>query len=403
MTTLAEQIKIIRKGALEIIDEEELKEKLVTAEQQKRPLVIKLGLDPTAPDLHLGHTVVLRKIRQLQDLGHQAVIIIGDFTGRIGDPTGKSKGRRQLTPEEVLENARTYQQQLSKVIDMTKTEIRFNSKWLGQLNLTQVLELAAKCTVARMLEREDFKNRFEAHQSIGIHELFYPLMQAYDSVALGADLEIGGNDQRYNILMGRALQRDYNQPAQVALFMPLLVGIDGVEKMGKSLNNHIGIDEQPDVMYSKLMTIPDPQIIPYFELVTDVHPDEVQKIKAALQDEAVNPRDIKMQLAKEVTALYHGLEAAQKAEKNFIQVYQRGMEPEQIEEYSPDRFQGPEGHDIAGILTECGLVKTKSEARRLMDQGGVRINNQKTSFQRFLQLQKGDVIQVGKGGFIKIK
>lgn len=403
MISIEEQMKMIKKGALEIVDEEELREKLVRAKEENRPLIIKLGLDPSAPDLHLGHTVVLRKIRQLQDMGHRAIIIIGDFTGRIGDPTGKSKGRRQLTEEEVLENAKTYEQQLSKVIDMKKTEIRFNSQWLGRLDFAKVLELASKCTVARMLEREDFKNRFEAHQSIGIHELFYPLMQAYDSVALQADLEIGGNEQRYNILMGRTLQRDFNQPAQVALFLPLLIGTDGVEKMGKSLNNYIGVSEPPEVMYSKVMTIHDQQIVPYFELVTDVHPDELEGIKEALQRGQVHPRDIKMRLAKELTALYNGWEAAEQAEEHFIRVYQKGLQPENMQEYVLRANGGLQNVDISGILLECGFIKTKSEGRRLLEQGGVKLNKEKVQPNQPVRLQSMDVLQIGKRGFVKIK
>ncbi len=403
MTSIEEQMKMIKKGALEIIDEEELREKLVRAKEENRPLIIKLGLDPSAPDLHLGHTVVLRKIRQLQDLGHRAIIIIGDFTGRIGDPTGKSKGRRQLTEEEVLENAKTYEQQLSKVIDMKKTEIRFNSQWLGKLDFAKVLELASKCTLARMLEREDFKNRFEAHQPIGIHELFYPLMQAYDSVALQADLEIGGNEQRYNILMGRTLQRDFNQPAQIALFLPLLIGTDGVEKMGKSLNNYIGVSEPPEVMYSKVMTISDQQIVPYFELVTDVHPDEIEAIKEALQSGQVNPRDIKMRLARELTTLYHGCEGARQAEESFIRIFQKGLQPIDMQEYIIVTGNELEHPDISGILVECGFVKTKSEGRRLLEQGGVKLNKEKIQLSHGKPLQNNDVLQVGKRGFVKIK
>jgi tyrosyl-tRNA synthetase len=322
MISIDEQIKIISKGADEIIDIEDLKAKLEKSEKEGKPLRVKLGLDPTAPDIHLGHAVVLRKIKQLQDLGHKAIIIIGDFTGMIGDPSGRSKTRPALTKEEVLENARTYQEQIFKVIDRDKTEVRFNSEWLGALNFSDVIVLASKHTVARMLEREDFKKRFEEHESIGIHEFFYPLMQGYDSVAIEADIELGGTDQRFNLLMGRTIQRDYGQESQVALMMPLLEGTDGVEKMSKSLGNYIGIYEEPNEMYGKVMSIPDELMIKYYELATDIHPDEISKIKAGLEDGSYHPRDAKMRLAREITSLYHSEEAAQKAEEQFKAVFQ---------------------------------------------------------------------------------
>jgi tyrosyl-tRNA synthetase len=404
MLAINEQIKIIKKGVLEIINEEELEQKLIKSHRERRPLVIKLGLDPTAPDIHLGHTVVLRKIRQLQDLGHRAVIIIGDFTGMIGDPTGKSKGRKQLTHEEVLANAKTYEQQLCKVLDVNKTEIRFNSEWLSKLNFADVLELASKCTVARMLEREDFKNRFAAHQSIGIHEFLYPLMQAFDSVELKADIEIGGTEQRYNILMGRALQKDYKQDIQIALFLPLLLGTDGVEKMSKSLNNYIGVDEPPQEMYSKTMTIPDSQIINYFELVTDVHPDEIKLTCEKLEDGNINPRDVKMKLALEIIALYHGMEAAKKAEEHFVKVFQKGMIPEDLQVLNITASGVVnENVDLIKAITMSGIVKSSSEARRLLEQGGVKLNGVKVSNWAEIHINNEDVLQIGKRGFVKIK
>lgn len=404
MQSISEQIKIIKKGVLEIINEEELEQKLIKSQKENQPLVIKLGLDPTAPDIHLGHTVVLRKIRQLQDLGHRAVIIIGDFTGMIGDPTGKSKGRRQLSREEVMANAKTYEQQLCKVLDVNKTEIRFNSEWLSKLNFAEVLDLASKCTVAKMLEREDFKNRFAAHQSIGIHEFFYPLMQAYDSIELKADIEIGGTEQRYNILMGRALQKDYNQDTQIALFLPLLLGTDGVEKMSKSLNNYIGVDDSPQEMYSKIMTIPDCQIISYFELVTDMHPDEIKSISEELDGGNKNPRDIKMILAFEITVLYHGKELAKQAEEHFVMVFQKGMLPEDIQVFkmaASDVFD--KKIDLVKIITRTGLIKSSSEARRLIEQGGVKINGVKVSKWIGIEFNDQDTLQIGKKSFVKIK
>lgn len=298
MASIDEQIRIISKGAEEIISIDDLKEKLKKSQETGKPLTVKLGLDPTAPDIHLGHAVVLRKIKQFQDLGHRAVIIIDDFTGMIGDPTGRSKTRKPLTRDEVIENARTYENQIFKILDREKTDVRFNSEWLSRFNFADVIELASNCTVARILERDDFQKRFHAHESIGVHEFFYPLMQGYDSVALKADVELGGTDQRFNILMGRNLQKDYGQESQVAIFMPILEGTDGVEKMSKSFGNYIGINEPPNDIYGKVMSIPDNMIIRYFELATDVHPDDLAKIKEALNSGNINPRDVKMRLVK---------------------------------------------------------------------------------------------------------
>ena len=286
---IQDTLKIMLKGAADGSTPAEIVEKLEQVQKENRPMRIKLGLDPSAPDIHLGHTVVLRKIKQLQDLGHQAIIIIGDFTGMIGDPTGKSKTRKQLSPEQVKENAETYQKQIFKILNPAQTVVRYNSEWLSKMTFKDVFELAAKTTVARMLERDDFQNRYNKKQPISVHEFFYPLMQAYDSVVLQADVELGGTDQTFNILMGRNIQKDYGQQPQIALFMPLLEGIDGVEKMSKSLGNYIGIDEPAHVMYEKVMKIPDNMIIKYYNLVTDVHPDEIAKIKTKL-DSGVNPR-----------------------------------------------------------------------------------------------------------------
>ena len=308
MINIDEQIKIISKGVDEIIGLDELKEKLT----KNKPLTVKLGLDPSAPDIHLGHTVVLRKLRQLQDLGHNIVIIIGDFTGKIGDPTGKSKARKALTTEQVLENAKTYEEQIFKVLDKKKTKVNFNSEWLSRMNFEDVIRLGAKMTVARMLERDDFKKRYENQMPISIHEFFYPLMQGFDSVEIKADIELGGTDQRFNLLMGRMLQKEFGQEPQCTIMMPLLEGLDGINKMSKSLGNYIGIDEDAKVMFEKIMTIPDELIVKYFELVTDIHPDEVEKIKELLRD-GTNPRDIKMQLGREIVELYHGKAAVKDA------------------------------------------------------------------------------------------
>lgn len=394
MLSVEEQIKIINKGVEEIINKEELQEKLKKSIEEGRPLTVKLGLDPTAPDIHLGHAVVLRKIKQMQDLGHKAVIIIGDFTGMIGDPTGKSKTRKQLTREEVVQNAKTYEKQIFKVLDKDKTELRFNSEWLSKLNFKDVIELVSKYSVTRMLEREDFKNRFNNHVSIGIHEFFYPLMQAYDSVAIKADIEMGGTDQKFNVLMGRNLQSEYGEEKQIALFMPILEGIDGVEKMSKSLGNYVGINEDENTMYEKIMKIPDNLIIKYFELATDIHPDEIDNIKNDLKNK--NPRDIKMRLANEIVKLYHGEKNAVKAEEHFKTVFQNNSIPEDIKEIKID-----ENEDIISCIVAAGFSSSKSDARRLIKQGAVKVNGDKiTEFN--ICLKNGSILKVGKAKLVRI-
>jgi tyrosyl-tRNA synthetase len=396
MIDIQEQIKIISKGAAEVINIEDLERKLIEAQKENRGLIVKLGLDPSAPDIHLGHAVVLRKMKQIQDLGHKVIIIIGDFTGMIGDPTGKSKTRKQLTSEEVLENAKTYERQIFKTLDKSKTELRFNSEWLSKLNFKEVIELAGKYTVARMLEREDFKNRFNNQLSIGIHEFFYPLMQGFDSVEINADIELGGTDQRFNVLMGRTLQKDYGKEPQVALFMPLLEGIDGVEKMSKSLGNYIGINESAKDIYVKTMQVPDNLIIKYFELATDIHPDHIEKIKAELNS-GVNPRDIKMRLAKEITSLYQGIDEAQSAEEHFKSLFQKNEIPEDILE-----LEIAAATSLIEVITNSKLVPSKSEARRLIAQGGVKINGEKAEDINKNDLKNKDIIQIGKRKFLKV-
>jgi tyrosyl-tRNA synthetase len=404
MVSIDEQIKIIAKGADEIIDLDDLRGKLERAKNKGAPLTVKLGLDPTAPDIHLGHTVVLRKIKQFQDLGHRAVIIIGDYTGLIGDPTGRSKTRKQLTRDEVMKNAETYGKQIFKILDKEKTEVRFNSEWLSKLNLGDVISLASKCTVARMLERDEFHKRFQEHVSIGIHEFFYPLMQGYDSVEIKADVELGGTEQRFNILMGRNLQRDYGQESQVAMFMPILEGTDGIEKMSKSLGNYIGINEEPNDIYGKVMSIPDNLITRYFELVTDIHPDELTEIKTSLTARVVNPRDIKMILAREITALYHGREAAAFAQENFRMVFQRREMPQNIAEYEiPQSFTDSDGVDAVKLLVQAGFCSSNSEARRLISQGALKVNGNRIDSFKIADLCDGDVIQAGKLKFIRIR
>lgn len=393
MINIDEQIKIISKGVDEIIGLNELKEKLT----KNKPLTVKLGLDPSAPDIHLGHTVVLRKLRQLQDLGHNIVIIIGDFTGKIGDPTGKSKARKALTTEQVLENAKTYEEQIFKVLDKKKTKVNFNSEWLSKMNFEDVIRLGAKMTVARMLERDDFKKRYENQMPISIHEFFYPLMQGFDSVEIKADIELGGTDQRFNLLMGRMLQKEFGQEPQCTIMMPLLEGLDGINKMSKSLGNYIGIDEDAKVMFEKIMTIPDELIVKYFELVTDIHPDEVEKIKELLRD-GTNPRDIKMQLGREIVELYHGKDAVKDAEDRFKLVFQRKEIPDDIKCVEVSK----ENLDLAEIITNNLLVKSKNEFRRLVVQGGVKVNGEKLGNIEDLILSEEMIIQIGKKKFIKI-
>lgn len=399
---IEETIKIMLKGAAEHTDVKEIEEKLKEIEKENRPIRIKLGLDPSAPDIHLGHAVVLRKIRQLQDLGNEAIIIIGDFTGMIGDPTGKSKTRKQLSREQVEANAKTYQEQIFKIIDKNKTTVRFNSEWLGEMNFRDVIELCAKCTVARILERDDFKNRFENKQSISVHEFFYPLMQAYDSVAIKADIELGGTDQVFNVLMGRNIQKDYGQSPQITLFMPLLEGIDGVEKMSKSLGNYIGVNEDADTMYTKVMKIPDNMIIKYYELCTDVHPDEIAKIKQRFLN-GENPRDIKMELAKEITTLYHSKEEAEKAEENFKTAFQKQEAPENTKEIIIERNTDNLGNSLLDGIMTTEEYKSKGELRRLFEQGAVKINGERiTDIKTIIKLESGTILQVGKGKFYKL-
>ena len=397
--TIDEQLRIIMKGVDTIVSEESLRKKLEKCEKENKKLTIKLGLDPSAPDIHLGHAVVLRKIKQMQDLGHKAVIIIGDFTGKIGDPTGKAKGRKALTDEQVKANAETYKEQIFKVLDKDKTEIRFNSEWLSKLAFDDVLNLAATTTVARMMERDDFQKRFKNNVPIGIHEFFYPLMQAYDSVALEADIELGGTDQTFNILMGRTLQKAKGQEEQVAMFMPILEGLDGIEKMSKSLGNYIGVSEPANVMFKKVMEIPDNLIIKYFELATDEHPDIVDKIKEQLKN-GKNPRDVKFELAKIITGLYHSDEEVKESIKFYDAAFSKKSIPENIPEIKMnDSIKHLE--DIIQLLIDDNFIQSKSAIRRLISQGGVQINGEKINEISAI-LNNGDVIKIGKKKFVKI-
>lgn len=399
MKSVEEQLKIIKKGTLDIINEEELIKKLEKSiNNNNKPLKIKLGLDPSAPDIHLGHTVILRKLKQLQDLGHKIIIIIGDFTGKIGDPTGKSKMRKSLTDEEVLQNARTYEEQVFKILDKEKTTIKFNSEWLSKLTFEDVLQLTQYTTVARMLEREDFRLRFENQRPIYLNEFFYPLMQAFDSTAIEADIEFGGTDQRFNLLSGRTLQKEIGKEPQVVIMMPLIEGLDGKNKMSKTLGNYIGIYESAKSKYQKVMEIPDELIVKYYTLLTDVSDEKIKEVKSKLKDENINPRDIKMDLAREIVSLYHTAEEVDQAEERFKMIFQMGQKPKDIDTINAEK----ENFDLIQIVVDKGLVSSKSEFRRLLAQGGVKINDKKITKEEFLPKEGEFVVQIGKKKFIKI-
>lgn len=401
-----EQLPILQKGVHLLIREEDLLSKLEQSYASAKPLVVKLGLDPSAPDIHLGHTVVLRKIRQFQDLGHQAVIIIGDFTGKIGDPTGKTKGRVALSEEKVRENARTYCRQIFRVLDPDRTQVRYNSDWLSALNFEEILELSSTMTVARMLERDDFQKRYTSHIPIGLHEFFYPLMQAYDSVAIQADIEIGGTDQTFNVLAGRTLQKSMGLPEQVCLFMPLLEGLDGKEKMSKSLGNYIGVNEEAPVLFKKVMEVPDRLILRYFELVTDLHPNEIETLQTRLQ-QGENPRDIKYLLAQNITSLYHCADEVARAMTYYKEAFQQKSTPQQIPQLvvfdKPDVTLPFTLNDLIPFLIREKYLPSKSEFLRLLNQGGIRLNDQRlTAEDRFLPLSNNDVLRIGKKKFLRL-
>ncbi|MGB2866808.1 MAG: tyrosine--tRNA ligase [Bacteroidota bacterium] len=391
---------LIKRGVSEIIPEDDLAKKLEKAIKTQKPLNVKLGCDPSRPDLHLGHSVVLRKLRQFQDLGHQAILIIGDFTGMIGDPSGKSKTRPSLTLEETRRNGQTYFEQATRILSAQHITMFYNSEWLGKMAFADVLRLASKYTVARMLERDDFTERYKAGESIGVHEFLYPLAQAMDSVAIKADIELGGTDQKFNLLVGRDIQREFGQEAQVILTMPILPGTDGVEKMSKSLDNYIGINEPPREMYGKTLRIPDPLIYSYFELATDVPNKELKDIKTKLDDKSANPRDLKRKLARTIVELYHSADAAKKAEEEFDRIFIEKSVPDEIEEY-----RLPSGvNDIVTLMLQSKLATSKSDARRLIEQGGVSINGEKVlDPNNSLPTESEFLVKVGKRRFMKVR
>jgi tyrosyl-tRNA synthetase len=395
MTEIQKALDLIARGTDEIIKLEELEERLKLG----RPLRVKVGFDPTAPDLHIGHTVIINKMRQFQDLGHTIIFLIGDFTGLIGDPSGKNVTRKPLTPEQVKENAETYAQQVFKILDREKTQIRFNSEWLNELGSVGMVKLAAKYTVARMLERDDFEARYKNNQPIAIHEFLYPLAQGYDSVALKCDVELGGTDQKFNLHVGRHLQQHYGQPPQVIITLPLLEGLDGVQKMSKSLNNYVGITEPPEEMFGKLMSISDELMWRYFDLLSFRSNEDLAALKAGVEG-GRNPRDVKFLLCEEIIERFHDAGAAVAARESFIAQFQQGQMPEDIPEKTLET--GGDGIGIAAALSQCGLTSSNSEAFRMIKQGGVRIDGEKVS-DRSLQLEAGftGILQVGKRKFCK--
>lgn len=399
------QLAIIRRGVMEIIPEEELRRKLERFVVTGQPLKVKLGLDPSAPDIHIGHTVVLQKMRQFQELGHTIQLLIGDYTGRIGDPTGKSETRKQLTEEQVKVNAQSYVEQFGKVLDSSRIIVHYNSTWLAPLTFENVLELAAKTTVARMLERDDFQKRYHHNLPISVHEFFYPLMQGYDSVALECDVELGGTDQKFNLLMGRNLQKEYGQEQQVIITMPLLEGLDGVQKMSKSLGNYIGINEAPNEIYGKSMSVPDELMLRYYELATDISSEELEALRSGIADGSVHPRDAKMNLAKTFVRMFHGEEAAQEAENHFKTVFQQRALPTDLPEVTVDLSAYENGEaNIVNLAFDLKLSDSKGDARRMVQQGAVKVNEEKVDdINQSVKLTDGMVVQVGKRKFAKVK
>ncbi|MBL7192118.1 tyrosine--tRNA ligase [bacterium] len=390
---------ILLQGAVEILPEGELEKKIAYSIKHKKPLIVKQGFDPSAPDLHIGHAVTIRKLKQFQDLGHTVYFIIGDFTGMVGDPSGKSATRPRLTRQQVEENADTYKKQVFKILNQNKTQVCFNSEWLGKLDVYQLLELTANYTVARMLERDDFEKRYLAQKPITILEFLYPLLQAYDSVALKCDIELGGTDQKFNLLLGRQLQEAHGQAGQVVFLMPLLIGTDGSEKMSKSLGNYIGINDPPEEIYGRTMSIPDELIFSYFQLGTNVSPAELSEIKEALSDDLTNPRDLKRRLAREIVTLYYSPENAVKAEEHFDLLFVKKDIPEDIDEYHVSKGNML----LCKLIYESGAAASGGEAKRLMKQGGVKMNGEKMMDPLMIvKLENPFILQVGKKKFVRI-
>ncbi len=397
--SINEQMDIIKRGVQEIIPEKELEEKIVRSIKSNKPLQVKLGCDPSRPDLHLGHSVVLIKLRHFQDLGHQAILIIGDFTGIIGDPTGKNKTRPSLTLEETKINGKTYFDQASKILSSKNVTIKYNSEWLANKTFADIIHISSKYTIARMLERDDFTQRYKSGEPIAMHEFLYPLAQAYDSVAIKADVELGGTDQKFNLLVGRDLQKEFGQMPQVIITLPLLVGTDGVDKMSKSLDNYIGISESPKDIYGKTLSIPDNLIIDYFTLATDVSTKSITNSKKLLDSGEINPRDVKRELARELVALYYSKEIAENAEKEFDEIFVKKNNPMNIEEF----ILNSKSISLLQLLVDTKLCESKSQAKRVIEQGGVSIENKKiTDPMSNITISESVVLKVGKRNFIKL-
>ncbi|MFC1493626.1 tyrosine--tRNA ligase [candidate division KSB1 bacterium] len=395
-----EQMDIIRRGTEEIIPEDELVQKLERSRKTNKPLIVKEGFDPTAPDLHIGHTVSIRKLKDFQDLGHTVVFLIGDFTGIVGDPSGKNETRKMMTREEIEKNAETYKEQIFKILDPVKTVIRFNSEWLGTQTIYEFMELASKQTVARMLERDDFKNRFKNDKEISILEFFYPLLQGYDSVALRSDVELGGTDQKFNLLMARLIQKRYDMESQVIVTLPLLEGIRGVEKMGKSLNNYVGINESPNDIYGKILSIPDDLIIKYFTLATRVPQKDINIIADQIKNDEVNPRDLKGRLAREIIEEYYTMEDALEAEDEFDRIFKNKDIPTEIEELV---LGSAEPVWIVKLISESGMTSSNTDARRLIKDGAVSVDGEKiTDPNTDITPVNGSVIKAGKRNFRRL-
>ena len=401
MLTVEEQLEVIRRGTVEIIPEEELIDKLKRSIQENKPLRIKQGFDPTAPDIHLGHTVCLRKLRQFQELGHQVILIIGDYTGMVGDPSGRSETRPQLTEREIGRNAQTYQEQFFRVVDESKTEVHYNGEWFSKMSFHEIMRLASHFTVARMLEWDDFSKRYKEQIPISIHELFYPLMQAYDSVMIKADVEIGATEQKFNLLAGRQIQEIYQQKPQVILTMPVLVGTDGQQRMSKSFGNYIGVAESPGEIFGKVMSISDEMIYDYFELVTDVGTDELARIKKELQEKKTNPMILKKRLGKEIVRMYWSQEDADKAHQEFERVFSKKELPQEIpvKHLEHDQAEMWVGH----YLVQAGCAKSTSEVKRLIKQGGLYIDNERVTDEDLkISLAGEKLVRLGKRRFFKI-
>jgi tyrosyl-tRNA synthetase len=403
--TIDEQLSYLRKGTTEIIREADLRAKLEKSAATGKPLRVKLGADPTAPDIHLGHTVVIRKLRAFQELGHVVIFLIGDFTGLIGDPSGKSATRPQLTREEINANAETYKSQIFKLLDPDKTEIRFNSEWMDKLGSDGFIRLASHVTVKQILERDDFAKRLQDERPVALHELLYPLTQAYDSVALEADVELGGSDQKFNLLLGRNLQREYGQESQVAMITPLLEGTDGVQKMSKSLGNYIGINEPPQEIFGKVMSISDEMMWRYYELCTDLTPTQIRTLRESAERSEANPRDVKVDLAKRIVADFHSRALADEAEDEFVRRFRHKEVPDDVEvRHVPANH--PKGWDLSHLLVTVGLAESKAEARRLIQQGGVSVDGERQTVVNSITLWKPGMstllLKVGKRRFVRV-